>query len=141
MSRIRHTGVATSKQKFSTGTCPSRLKTGLAGALGIVSLALPWSVQAQKPQGKGKPGTATTRPKAAIETGRILFQKNCSLCHGASGQGGEGPNLQKMTLTNATISTTIKKGIKGEMPAFGSKFKDADIKALAAFVHSIKASE
>ena len=99
---------------------------GLVGALSMLPLVLPFSVRAQKPQDKGKPGPATASPKETIKTGRTLFVKNCSPCHGSSGQGGEGPNLQKMTLTDATIGTTIKKGVKGEMPAFGSKFKDGD---------------
>jgi mono/diheme cytochrome c family protein len=119
----------------------SRLRTlrvGLVGALGILPLVLPFSVWAQKPQGKGQPGPAAAGPKEAIKTGRTLFVKNCSPCHGSSGQGGEGPNLQKMTLTDATIGTTIKKGVKGEMPAFGSKFKEGDVKALTAFVRSIE---
>lgn len=113
---------------------------GFAGACCIVPLLLSSGVQAQKPQGKGKPGSATTRPKPAIAIGRTLFQKNCSPCHGAAGQGGEGPSLQKMTLTDAIISRTIRKGVKGEMPAFGSKFKAADMKALTAFVYSIQVS-
>jgi cytochrome c oxidase cbb3-type subunit 3 len=76
--------------------------------------------------------------QATIQTGHTLFVQNCSSCHGSSGQGGEGPNLQKMTLTHATISTTIKEGVAGEMPVFGRKFKEADVKALTAFVRSIQ---
>jgi cytochrome c550 len=111
---------------------------GLVGALSILPVVLPLSVRAQNPQGKGNPAAPVADPKKDIEAGRTLFVKNCSLCHGTSGQGGEGPNLQKLTLTDATIVATIKKGVKGEMPAFGSKFKDPDLKALAAFIHSIE---
>lgn len=139
MLKTRYARLSAAAQSLSTLTRLRLLQIGLVGALCILPLALPLSVRAQKPQGKAKPRTATTPPKAAVETGRALFQKNCSPCHGATGQGGEGPNLQKLTLTHAVISTTIKKGVKGEMPAFGSKFKEADVKALTAFVHSIKA--
>jgi mono/diheme cytochrome c family protein len=120
--------------------------TGGAGALGkavvvalsIVPLILPFGVQAQKSQGKGKPGPAGGSSKAIVKTGRTLFVKNCSPCHGSTGQGGEGPNLQKMKLTDSTIGATIKNGIKEEMPAFGKKLKGADVKALTVFVHSIE---
>ena len=138
MYKTRYARLFAAAQSFSALTCLRSLPLGLAGACCIVSLVLPCSVKAQKPQGKGKLKSGTPPPKPAMETGRALFQKNCSPCHGATGQGGEGPNLQKITLTDAVISTTIKKGVKGEMPAFGNKFKEADIKALTAFVHSLK---
>jgi mono/diheme cytochrome c family protein len=109
-----------------------------AGALCIMVLILPLTVQAQNPQTNGKQKPAAGSSKAALDAGRTLFVKNCSPCHGANGQGGEGPSLQKLTMTDPTIATTIKNGIKGEMPAFGSKFKDADIKALTLFIHSLK---
>ncbi len=114
------------------------LQMGVACGLYILLIALTHSVRAQKPQGKGKHGPAAADPKASVNAGHTLFQKNCSPCHGANGQGGEGPNLQKLKLTDAIIGTTIKKGVKGEMPAFGNKFKEADVRALTAFVHSIE---
>src|SRR5690349_1043782 len=58
-------------------------------------------------------------PPHLFYTGRILFQKNYTTYQGAYGEGGEGSNLQKRILTGSTIATTIKNGVKGEMPAFG----------------------
>jgi mono/diheme cytochrome c family protein len=123
-------------RKLATFLCHPPLHRGIVGGLCILSLALPGSVQAQKPQGKGKQSPGSS--KAVISAGHTLFVKNCSICHGASGQGSEGPSLQKLTISDAAIGSTIKNGIKGEMPAFGNKFKDAEIKSLAAFIHSIK---
>jgi mono/diheme cytochrome c family protein len=125
-------------RKFGTFLCHPPLQRGIVGVLCILPLMLPNSVQAQKPQGKGKQGSGAGSSKAIISAGKTLFVKNCSICHGASGQGSEGPSLQKLTMSDAAIGTTIKNGIKGEMPAFGTKFKDTEIKALTAFIHSIK---
>ena len=136
MFKRYHAGLSANMRTLSMFTRLRPAQMGFVGALSILPLVLPFSVRAQKPQGKGKPAPATASPKETIKTGRTLFVKNCSPCHGSSGQGGEGPNLQKMTLSDATIGTTIKKGVKGEMPAFGSKFKEAEVKALTAFVHS-----
>jgi len=33
---------------------------------------------------------------------------------------------------------TIKRGIKGEMPKFDTKFNDADIQALIAYLRTLK---
>ena len=138
MSRTDPIRVSALMRYRSFFRCHPPLKAGIVGVLSILPLLLAGSVQAQKPQGNRKPGTAAAGSKASISAGHTLFVKNCSPCHGASGQGSEGPSLQKLTLSDTAIATTIKKGVKGEMPAFGSKFKDADIKALTAFLHSIK---
>lgn len=107
---------------------------GVPLMVGIMALMLSGGVQAQNPKGKDKPADS----KALIATGKTLFVKSCALCHGISGQGGEGPNLQKLEISDLAIKTTIKDGVKGEMPAFGSKFKDADVRALTAFIRSLK---
>ena len=44
---------------------------GLVGALSILPLVLPYSVRAQKPQGKGKSGPVAASPKALISAGGI----------------------------------------------------------------------
>ena len=70
--------------------------------------------------------------------GRKLFVNNCSACHGSKGQGGEGPNLHGLALSNAKITSTVTAGINGEMPAFKSKLKAPDIKALIAYIRTLK---
>jgi len=70
--------------------------------------------------------------------GRNLFTKNCAACHGSTGQGGEGPNLHGLKLSDGKITSTINDGFKGEMPAFKSKLKSTDIRALIAYIRSLK---
>jgi mono/diheme cytochrome c family protein len=70
--------------------------------------------------------------------GYTLFMMNCAHCHGNDARGDEGPDLHGVTKSDARISSLIKNGIKGEMPKFGEKLSDTDVKALIAFVRSLK---
>ena len=70
--------------------------------------------------------------------GYDLFQMNCAHCHGTDARGGEGPDLHRLAKSEARISSLIKNGIKGEMPRFGDKLTDSDIRALLAFLKSLK---
>jgi len=72
------------------------------------------------------------------EQGHKLFDHNCTHCHGDDGRGEEGPSLYNLTSSDARIAKRIRDGIKGEMPRFGSKFNDADIEALIAFLRTLK---
>jgi mono/diheme cytochrome c family protein len=70
--------------------------------------------------------------------GYKLFMNNCAHCHGTDARGDEGPDLHGVTKSDAKITGFIKNGIKGEMPKFGQKLSDADVKALIAFIRSLK---
>jgi mono/diheme cytochrome c family protein len=70
--------------------------------------------------------------------GYKLFMNNCAHCHGADATGDEGPDLHGVTKSDAKIASYIKNGIKGEMPKFGQKLTDDDVKALIAFIRSLK---
>jgi len=77
-------------------------------------------------------------PAALVEQGRHLFSQNCAHCHGEDARGDEGPDLHGVRKSDARITAIIQKGIKGEMPKFGQKFHDDDVRALIAFVRSLK---
>ena len=75
------------------------------------------------------------------------FQTHCSVCHGDNGKGQteEGRKKKARDLTNAKWQDTIDDArivrsiTKGhdEMPAFGKKLTEPEIKALAAEVRSL----
>ena len=75
------------------------------------------------------------------------WQMHCSVCHGDDGtaQTEEGKKKKARNLTNAKWQDTIddarivKSITKGhdEMPAFGKKLTELEIKALAAEVRSL----
>jgi len=75
---------------------------------------------------------------APAVVGRKLYVNNCSACHGSTGQGGEGPNLHGLKLSDAAINSIVVTGFKGEMPSFKSRLKAQDIKALIAYIRTLK---
>ena len=81
------------------------------------------------------------------------WANNCTQCHGASGKGDTkmGKMLNAMDLTDpkkqasftdAKAAAAIKDGIKQNgkttMKAFGGKLSDDEIKALVAYVRTLK---
>jgi mono/diheme cytochrome c family protein len=72
------------------------------------------------------------------QQGASLFARNCALCHGDDARGDEGPSLYDLTRSDARIARIIKEGVKGEMPRFESKFSEPDIRALIAYLRTLK---
>ena len=79
--------------------------------------------------------------------GAPLYAATCASCHGAAGEGGEGPALgNRAFLTAATdnyLIETVKRGRRGtSMPAFGSAspahrvLSDDEIQSIVAFVRT-----
>jgi mono/diheme cytochrome c family protein len=81
------------------------------------------------------------------------WANNCAQCHGTSGKGDTkmGKMLNAMDLTDpkkqasftdAKATTAIKDGVKQNgkttMKAFGGKLSDDEIKALVAYVRTLK---
>lgn len=81
-----------------------------------------------------------------IARGRVLFLRNCTLCHGTAGQGLTGPNLRDDHWLKGSdlqrISESIANGnpAKG-MAAWSTVLKPDDLHALAAFIASLHGSE
>ena len=84
---------------------------------------------------------------------KALWTTNCSPCHGANGNGDTkmGKTLGAMDLTDpkkqasftdAKATTAIKDGVKQNgkttMKAFGGKLSDDDVKALVAYIRTLK---
>jgi mono/diheme cytochrome c family protein len=95
---------------------------------------------------QAKPATAPRVEEALVippagtpaNQGYKLFMNNCAHCHGTDARGDEGPDLHGVTKSDARIASLIKGGIKGEMPKFGQKLSDEDVRALIAFIRSLK---
>jgi cytochrome c6 len=81
------------------------------------------------------------------------WSANCAACHGKDGKGATmmGRRLSIKDLTDATVqssftdaqaTTAIHDGVTVDgtqkMKAFGGKLSDADIKALVAYIRSLK---
>lgn len=78
---------------------------------------------------------------AAIEVGRQLYLGSCSGCHGATGEGSQGPSLlsgRVSRLPDRTLYNSIKNGLPGTtMPNFD--LPDAKLRQLTAFLRSLTA--
>jgi len=72
------------------------------------------------------------------QQGHSLFARNCVHCHGDDARGDEGPTLYNLAMCDIRIAKRIKDGVKGQMPRFGSKFNDADVAALIAFLRTLR---
>jgi mono/diheme cytochrome c family protein len=70
--------------------------------------------------------------------GRHLFLLNCAHCHGDDGHGDEGPDLHNLHRNDARIHEVITAGIKGEMPSFGKKLGDPDVRQLIAYLRTLQ---
>ena len=70
--------------------------------------------------------------------GYKLFDRNCAHCHGDDARGDEGPDLHGLIKSDTRLEKTIRNGIKGEMPAFGKKFSDEDVRELIAWLRTLK---
>jgi mono/diheme cytochrome c family protein len=70
------------------------------------------------------------------EAGAVVFSENCSVCHGATGHGGNGgPDLTTMPLAQSeegAIQQVTNGG--GGMPPFGGVLSEEEIENVAAYV-------
>jgi copper transport protein len=95
-------------------------------------------------------GLASLDP-AAVVRGDALFSQNCAVCHGASARG-DGPGAASLTRPPANLTTGhalrhsdddyaywVENGIEGtDMPAFGDKLADGEIRDVVAYVRSLQ---
>ena len=121
--------------------------------------AMAWGGQ----QGGGAPATQWEAPAEAkananpvppspevVAEGKALYQKNCQLCHGASGRG-DGPATQYVKPAPADISSAAAQAAmtdggmfwklttgKEPMPPFGTKLTEHERWVLVHFVRSLK---
>jgi mono/diheme cytochrome c family protein len=83
-------------------------------------------------------GGEETETSEGVSTaaGAAVFSENCSTCHGATGNGGNGgPDLTTMPLAQTeegAIQQVTNGG--GGMPAFSGVLSEEEIKSVAAYV-------
>jgi mono/diheme cytochrome c family protein len=87
-----------------------------------------------EPKEGGESAEAGGAPNAAA--GKEVFAENCSVCHGATGHGGNGgPDLRTMPLAKeqAGAEKQVTDG-GGGMPPFKGTLSEEEIKNVAAYV-------
>jgi mono/diheme cytochrome c family protein len=90
-----------------------------------------------EPGGEGEAGEGEAPGGGgSAELGAAVFSENCSVCHGATGAGGNGgPDLNTMPLAQTeegTIQQVTNGG--GGMPAFQGTLSEEEIENVAAYV-------
>jgi mono/diheme cytochrome c family protein len=73
-----------------------------------------------------------------VSEGRRIFTKHCVECHGFDPRGDEGSDLHNLRAGDALSRQVINGGIKGEMPAYGKVLSEADVRALIAYLHTLR---
>ena len=94
---------------------------------------------AAKP-GPMQSGTHTSRTAEAppMDVGK-LFATSCGWCHSGGGrEAGKGPQLMGTELTDEQIISRIRKGKTGQMPAYSGAFTDQEMRAIVAYIRSLK---
>jgi cytochrome c oxidase cbb3-type subunit 3 len=83
---------------------------------------------------------------AVVERGRGLYAGNCGPCHGADARGGQlgGPNLLRSQLVlsdqdGELILPVVQKGRPGTIMVPRPDIPEADVKAMAAYLHHLQA--
>jgi mono/diheme cytochrome c family protein len=123
---------------------PLEIKATILGTVsGLAAVGLAFAAgEIIRPNATSEPGGTKTLVIPPADTkerqGYTLFMMNCAHCHGNDARGDEGPDLHGVTKSDSRISAIIKNGIKGEMPKFGAKLTDTDVRALTAFLRSLK---
>jgi len=122
-----------------------------AAIIAAYVLAVPATAQnPQAPRGTQGGGSFIAYPQrpitdpAAVARGKVLFEVNCSFCHGADARGGDdGPNLLRSELVldddkGESIGPVLLNGRDRGMPKF--TFTADQISDVAAYIHSFPVS-
>ena len=80
--------------------------------------------------------------------GATVFADNCAACHGEAGMGDRAQGAPNLTDAiwlwggdAATIRETVTRARFGVMPAWVGKLSEADIRAVASYVHGLGGGE
>lgn len=86
--------------------------------------------------------------QASLAVGKVVFEENCSACHGEQGEGIRevgAPKLNDALWLYAgsvdEVAAQISKPKQGIMPAWQARLGDATVKQLAIYVHSLGGGE
>jgi mono/diheme cytochrome c family protein len=121
------------------------LAVGIPGFLVLTAMST-LADSSPSPNAGGSAATGTTALPGDPAKGESLYGQNCATCHGSGLEGGIGPALNPIAklpgvafpLSPAYLIDTITNGRKPpsgpEMPAWGDKLSQQDIKDLAAFI-------
>jgi mono/diheme cytochrome c family protein len=113
------------------------LSLGGAVLLGKAIQLMPGAASPMASGPASAPAVEISTSPEVVHQGANYFAMSCTECHGDDAHGDEGPDLHNLAISNARIATTIRKGIKGEMPTFAKKYNDAQIAAVVSYLRTL----
>ncbi|PJE30270.1 cytochrome c oxidase cbb3-type subunit 3 [Pseudooceanicola antarcticus] len=92
--------------------------------------------------------SGTPQDPALVEEGAVVFEENCAACHGEQALGDReqgAPNLADAIWLYggdyAAIRETVENARFGVMPAWANRLSEAQIRAVASYVHQLGGGE
>ena len=86
-----------------------------------------------------EPPAAQAGASAQIFDVDKLFAGSCGWCHSKGGrEAGKGPRLMNSESSDEALASRIRNGKTGHMPAFGSAFSEAQIRAIIAYIRDLR---
>ena len=92
--------------------------------------------------------SGTAADPSLVEAGSVVFADNCAACHAEDGTGDRyqgAPNLSDAIWLYGGDFDTLKETVTyarfGVMPAWEGRLSEAEIRAVAAYVHSLGGGE
>lgn len=83
-----------------------------------------------------------------VTAGETVFMDNCAACHTESGMGDRAQGAPNLTdaiwlygSSAQAIETSVRQGPFGVMPSWNTRLDDAQVKAVAAYVHQLGGGE
>jgi mono/diheme cytochrome c family protein len=112
----------------------------LAGTFGfaLVMQRAKFAMQLPSLPPSAQAAAAPINPTGDAAQGKHLFLMNCAHCHADDAHGDEGPDLYDLHKSDARIHEIVTAGIKGEMPSFAKKLNEDDVKAITAFLRTLR---
>jgi putative heme-binding domain-containing protein len=84
---------------------------------------------------------AQAAPTDDLAAGRVLFESQCSRCHGVNGTGGVGPALNRPVLRRASTDDAIVQVILGGIPGTAMvsfwNLSEGDARQVTAYIRSL----
>jgi putative heme-binding domain-containing protein len=118
------------QSKFTVGQLPMKTLTYLSTVMCLMPVCVVFAQQISIPA-----------DAASVDAGKQIYMGSCSACHGATGEGSQGPSLlsgRASRLPDRTLLSSIKNGLPGtSMPNF--PMPDEKVLQVAAFVRSLTA--
>ncbi|SIO16205.1 cytochrome-c oxidase, cbb3-type subunit III [Vannielia litorea] len=92
--------------------------------------------------------SGTPRDASRVEAGKVVYEDNCAACHGDDAQGDReqgAPNLADAIWLYGSSYDDVMESVSnarfGVMPNWNTRLSEAEIRAVAAYVHGLGGGE